>query len=58
MVSLIPGTHFYVPPVPNRDDTYTLTCVACGEAFTRTAILLAYDLVEEHWVQEHGDLIR
>jgi len=58
MTALIPGTHYYLPSVPNPDDTYTLTCAACPEAVTRTAILSAYDQMEAHWTEKHGAWIR
>ena len=58
MATLIPGTHYHLPPVPNPDETFTLTCAACPEAVTRVAILSAYDGMEKHWVEKHGALIR
>ena len=58
MTALIPGTHYYLPSVPNPDETYTLTCASCGHKVTRVAILSAYDQMEAHWLDTHRELIQ
>lgn len=60
MTILIPGTHYYLPSVPNPDETFTLTCALCADKFTSGSSLTAYDNLVEHWdtAHDHGDLIQ
>lgn len=60
VTDLIPGTHYFLPPVPNLDDTYTLQCAKCGHESTRIALLSAYDDMEHHWTTtpDHMEMLR
>lgn len=59
MTALIPGLHYSIGERLTREGEaiYLFTCRPCGETIQAGAVLVAQDLMEQHWLSNHQRLI-